>query len=95
MKRIIATTGIVILVLLYIITLIAAITTSPQTPELFKGCVAATIIVPVFIYGYLLIYKVLKQKADDSKIEFPEAEEEVSEDEVNEDDNEEKAEDDN
>lgn len=95
MKRIIATTGIVILVLLYIITLIAAITTSPQAPELFKGCVAATIIVPVFIYGYLLIYKVLKQKAEDSKIEFPEAEEEVSETVEFFDDTEEKAEDDN
>ncbi len=74
MKRIIAIVGVVILVLLYIVTLISAITTSPQTPELFKACVLATIVVPVFIYGYLLIYKVLKDRAEDSKIEFPETE---------------------
>ena len=36
--RIIAAVGAVLLVLMYIITLIAALTTSPASPGLFKVC---------------------------------------------------------
>ncbi len=72
-KRIVAIIGIAILVILYIVTLISAIFTTPATPELFKACVYATVIVPVLFYAYLLIYKVLKQRSEDSKKEMDEA----------------------
>lgn len=71
MKKIIAIIGIVILCGLYIVTLIAAIFTSPQTPQLFKACVYATVAVPVMFYAYLLMYRILKKKADDAKYEAP------------------------
>lgn len=67
LKRIIAIIGIAILILLYIVTLISAIFTTPATPELFKACVYATVIVPILFYAYLLIYKVLKQRSEDTK----------------------------
>lgn len=72
-KRIVAITGIVILVLLYITTLISAIFTTPATPELFKACVYATVIVPVLFYAYLLIYKVMKQRSEEAKQEMDKA----------------------
>ncbi|MBE5937772.1 MAG: hypothetical protein E7265_07050 [Lachnospiraceae bacterium] len=72
-KRLIAITGISILVILYIATFISAFFTSAATPELFKACLYATIVVPVMFYGYLLIYRVSKNRAEDNKREFEEA----------------------
>ncbi len=74
MKKIIAIIGIVILCGLYIATLIAALFTSPQTPQLFKACVYATIVVPVMFYAYLLMYRVLKKKSDEQNYEVPDEE---------------------
>lgn len=82
MKKITAIIGIVILCGLYIATLIAALFTSPQAPQLFKACVYATIAVPVMFYAYLLMYRILKKKADDSKYEAPDEESETDEEEA-------------
>ena len=60
MKRILAMAGVVLLVLLYIVTLVCAIINSPFSVQLFKASVAMTIIIPVLIFGYRLIYKILK-----------------------------------
>ena len=70
MKRIIAIIGIAILVLLYIATFISAIFTTPAAPQMFKACIYATIVVPVLFYGYLLIYKVIKQRSEDNNKEL-------------------------
>lgn len=70
MKKILAIAGIAILLLIYIATLISAIFTSPHTPQLFKACVYATIIVPVMFYGYILMYRVLKARAKSMKYDF-------------------------
>ncbi len=70
MKRFIAFTGIFILCALYIATFISALMTTPATPELFKACVFATIIVPVFFYVYLFTYKILKERAETAKKEL-------------------------
>lgn len=59
-KRILAISCAVFLLLLYIITFIAGITTSPAQPGLFKACIYSTFVLPVFIYAYLLIYRLLK-----------------------------------
>ncbi len=83
MKKIIAIVGIVILCGLYIVTLIAAIFTSPQTPQLFKACVYATVVVPVMFYAYLLMYRILKKKADDAKYETPKETDEADQEEDN------------
>lgn len=59
-KQILAIGCVAFLLLLYIITFIAGITTSPAQPGLFKACIYSTIVLPIFIYAYLLIYKLLK-----------------------------------
>lgn len=71
-KRIIAISGIVILGALYIATLISAIFTTPAAPQLFKACVYATVAVPVMMYAYLLIYKLVKNKSEANRKEFNE-----------------------
>lgn len=58
-KRILALSGAVILALMYVLTLIFAIADNPATMSYFKASVALTIAVPVMIYGYQLVYRVL------------------------------------
>jgi len=59
-KRIIALIGAVVLALLYIMTLVFAITDNPNTMSFFKASVTLTIFIPVLIYAYQLVYRVLK-----------------------------------
>lgn len=73
MKRFIAIIGLVILGALYAATLISAIFTTPEAPQMFKACLYATIVVPVLLYGYLLIYKVMKQRSEDAGRDFNDA----------------------
>lgn len=64
-QRIIAIVGVVLLAALYLITLISAIFTTPATQGLFKACLFSTVAVPFMIYGYMLIYRLLKQKGEE------------------------------
>ena len=61
-KRILAIIGIVILVGMYVTTLIASIIQTEFAQSLFFASLYCTFIVPVVIYGYELIYKVVKGK---------------------------------
>jgi uncharacterized BrkB/YihY/UPF0761 family membrane protein len=61
-KRITALIGVVLLVGLYITTLISAIFIPVATAGLFKACVFSTITVPVMLYAYILVYRVLKNR---------------------------------
>ncbi len=65
MKRILAFAGAVILAVMYVITLIFALSGSEDYWGMLMASVAATIIVPVVIYGYTLVYRLLKGKAPD------------------------------
>lgn len=56
-KQILAITGIVILVGMYVATLVLALVDSTAKMGMFKGSIALTIFVPVVIYGYTLVYK--------------------------------------
>lgn len=60
-QRIAAMVGAVLLVLLYIITLISAITTSPATPELFKMCIGASILLPIMFWLYIRFAKLFME----------------------------------
>lgn len=62
MKKILAWIAIILLVLLYLSTLICVLINSPLSMSLFKASVALTIILPVLIYGILLIRRVLKDR---------------------------------
>ena len=52
---------------LYIITLISAFFTTPATAGLFKACIFSTVAIPVFLYAYLLIYRILKNNNQNHK----------------------------
>jgi len=61
-KRIGALALVVILLGLYITTFILAFMKSPTAQKLFQGSVIATIAIPIMLYGYMLIYKYLKNR---------------------------------
>lgn len=66
--RILALAGAVLMALLYISTLILALIDSPVTQDLLKASIAATILLPVLLYAYILFYR-LNQKHDDDSTE--------------------------
>ena len=55
-KRVLAWVGIVVLVGMYLLLLYEALTGSPETYNVFLGCVAATIAVPILLW--LLIWAI-------------------------------------
>lgn len=62
MKRIGALVIVFLLVGLYVATLILAFMKSAQAQAMFKGCIIATIGLPVLLYAYMLMYKYLKNR---------------------------------
>lgn len=59
-KRIFALILAVLLVCMYAATLVFAITDNVKTMSFFKASVALTIIVPVLIYAYQLVFRVVR-----------------------------------
>lgn len=55
--RIMAGVGAALLVLMYIITLIAALTTSPASAGLFKACLGGSILLPIMLWLYIRFAK--------------------------------------
>lgn len=55
--RMMAGVGAVLLVLMYIITLIAALTTSPASAGLFKACLGGSILLPIMLWLYIRFAK--------------------------------------
>ena len=62
-KQIFAIIGIVVLVLLYIITLLAAVFDSSATHGLFASCLLATVAVPLLIWIYTWMYGKLTNRS--------------------------------
>ena len=60
-KRVVALLGVVILVGLYLITLIPAFVDPTASKDWLKASIICTIIIPVFFYAYLLVYRNLKK----------------------------------
>jgi hypothetical protein len=61
-KRIIALGGVVILVGLYLVTFIAAILAKPYSKDLFIASLYCTFIIPVLIYGLMVVSKAFGRK---------------------------------
>jgi hypothetical protein len=59
-QRALALIGALLLVALYVITLVLAITDDPATMDLFRASIYCTFLVPVLIWTYSFIYKLLK-----------------------------------
>ena len=58
--RMLALIGAILLAGLYISTLIFALINSAYTLNLLKASIAATIILPVLLYAYILVYRLSK-----------------------------------
>ena len=61
-RKILAITGVVLLVALYGITIFAAFTASENSFGLFMASIAATIVIPVIIWLFTLFYKLSHNK---------------------------------
>ncbi|MDO5294026.1 MAG: hypothetical protein Q4F05_14900 [bacterium] len=61
-KKIVAIVGIIFLVGSYITTFIAALMHSTFAHGLFKASLFCSLVVPLILYGYLLIYKYFARK---------------------------------
>ena len=66
-KRILALMGAALLIVLYGSTLFFALTDHSETMGLFKASIVCTIVLPVLIYAYTLVYRITRK--DDRK--FP------------------------
>ena len=66
-KRIMAIVGIVILAGLYITTLVLAIIGGESTKQWFTASIVATVVIPVMIYVYQWLYKLVKKQAADAR----------------------------
>lgn len=61
-KQVLAILGIIVLVSLYVITLICAITDNTGTMRMFMASVFATVVIPVLIWIYTFIYRLFTRK---------------------------------
>lgn len=59
-KQVLAIIGILLLISLYVITFVLALTDDPNTMTAFRASLYCTFLVPVLIWVYTFIYKLLK-----------------------------------
>ena len=65
-KRIFALAGAVLLIILYLSTLVFAFIDTDTSTRLLKASVALTILIPVLLYAFTMVYKLLgKNDPDD------------------------------
>lgn len=60
LKQIFGIVAIALLVFMYVLTLVFAIIDDPHTMTLFKASVAATVIIPVFLWVIRIFIKIAK-----------------------------------
>lgn len=68
-KRILAGAGALLLLGMYAATFIFSLMDSPGAGRLLWASIACTIIVPVFLYAYILVYRQTKGKDDQEQEE--------------------------
>lgn len=79
-KRILALIGAILLFGMYASTLVFALTDHSSTIGLLKASIACTIILPVLLYAYTLVYKIAKgsEETDKDTSDTAEKDDEVS-----------------
>lgn len=65
LKQLLALSGALLLFAMYGATLVFALIGSEHTLSLLKAAIACTVIIPVFLYAYILVYRVLKKDDPD------------------------------
>lgn len=68
-KRLLAVIGILLLISLYVITLVLALTDDPNTMNAFRASIYCTVLVPVLIWAYTFVYRLLKNNYGDKSSE--------------------------
>lgn len=63
-KRILAIFGVILLVGMYVLTFISSIFATEETGNLFRACIYCTITIPCLLYGFELIYRLLRGKGE-------------------------------
>lgn len=61
-KRILALAGVILLVGMYLITLVLALISSPATKGMVMASLGCTIVIPCFLYAFMLIARVLDNR---------------------------------
>lgn len=64
-KQILAIAGIIVLVGLYISTIVCALSASDNFMNMLMTSIYASVIIPVLIWVYSFIYKLIKKGSDD------------------------------
>ena len=59
-KRLLALTGAILLIILYVSTLIFSLMSGELAQGLFRASIFCTVAVPVLLYAYMMIYRVLR-----------------------------------
>ena len=67
-KRILALIGAIALIFMYISTLVFAFIDPDASGGLLKASIACTVILPVLLYAYSLVYRLTKKNNDNSDI---------------------------
>ena len=66
-KRILALIGAILLLLLYVVAFVATVLDHTSDMRYWKAAVAATIIIPVLIWAYSFVYRLLQGSDDVTK----------------------------
>ncbi len=62
-KRILALLVVILLLSLYGLTFFASLTASPNQNALFMASLYCTAVIPIMIFAYSLVYKIVKRRA--------------------------------
>ncbi len=73
LKLIFAWIGIILLAGMYILTLVFSLMHGEVAMDLFKASIYCTIIIPVFLYAYTMVYRYLKGHGEDMRKEAAKA----------------------
>ncbi len=66
-RRILAGIGAILLAGMYVMTLVFALMDSPMSGNLLMAAIACTIILPVLLYAFQLVYRVVKRDDPDEE----------------------------
>ncbi len=67
LRRILALLGVIILVGMYLVTLVFALSANPNANNLLMASIVCTVIVPCLLYGMILVTRVLDHRQPDGK----------------------------
>lgn len=62
LKRLFAIIAVVLLVALYASTIIFALCDDPNAAYLFRASIFCTVVIPVMLYAYMLVYRIFSSK---------------------------------